>query len=62
MVAQYATPVRVADALPGAAVAGTVLATGIDHALVAQRAPPARSASEMAKWVMSFGLKMLFTD
>jgi len=45
LVAQYATPVGVADAFPGAAVAGTMFATGIDHALVAQRTPPARSAS-----------------
>lgn len=45
LIAQYATPVGVAHAFPGAAVAGTMLAAGIDHALVAQWTPPAGSAS-----------------
>lgn len=45
LIAQDATPIRIADAFPGAAVAGTMLASRIDHALVAQRSTPARSAS-----------------
>lgn len=41
LVAQYAAPVGVADALPARAVAVAVLAAGIRHALVAQFAAPA---------------------
>jgi len=41
LVAQYSAPVRVADALPARAIAITMFATGIRHALVAQLTAPA---------------------
>lgn len=44
LVAEDAAPVGVADALPGRSVAIAVLATRVGFALVAEVAPPARSA------------------
>lgn len=45
LIAQYATPIRIAYAFPGTAIAGTMLTARIDHALVAQGATPAGSTS-----------------
>lgn len=58
LIAQYATPIRIADAFPGAAIAGAMLAARIDHALVAQWTTPAGSTSVhnggKAKFVISY--------
>lgn len=48
LIAQYAAPVRVADALPARAVAVAVLAAGIHHALVAQFAVPSVATLALA--------------
>jgi len=64
LVAQYAAPVGVADALPARAIAIAVLAAGIRQALIAQLAMPAGStltlAAEVA--VTVHGVTAFLTD
>lgn len=48
LVAQYSTPIRIADALPARAVAVAVLATGIGHTLIAQLTAPAMPTLALA--------------
>lgn len=64
LVAQYAAPIGIADALPARTVAVAVLATGIRHALIAELAAPAVSTLTLAAdvAVTVHGVAAFFAD